>query len=41
MAIINDNEDKDISFVPSTIIDHRVMKTSHHKIYKIKDQNRK
>ena len=39
MDIINDEEDKDISFVPNAILDHKVMKTPRREIHKSKDKN--
>ena len=41
MDIINDEEDKDISFVPNAILDHKVMKTPRREIHKSKDKNGK
>ena len=39
MDIINDEEDEDTSFVPSAILDHRIMRTLRHEIHKFKDKN--
>ena len=41
MDIINDEEDEDISFVPSTILNHRMMRTPLFEIHKSKDKDGK
>ena len=40
MDIINDEEDEDTSFVPSAILDHRIMRKARREIHKSKDKNR-
>ena len=41
MDIINDEEDKDTSFVPSAILDHRILRIPHCEVHKSKNMEGK